>query len=101
MDANHYLDERNFRDEEGVQKFFMVPDTPEKPTSIKKRSFLQAQYKKAGVSVSEVKDEIVTTHKIVEYAIEKINGEESSDELIPNDIHPYDHYIVKSVIKFL
>lgn len=52
----------------------MAPEHSDKPTSVKKRSFLQAQYKKAGVNVSEVKDEIVTTHKIVEYGIEKING---------------------------
>lgn len=48
MDANHYPDEHNFVDEDGKQLFFMVPDNPDRPTTIKKRSFLQAQYKKAG-----------------------------------------------------
>lgn len=79
----------------------MAPDVPEKPTTVKKRSFMQAQYKKAGVAVSEVKDHIVTTHTILESSIEKINGEESTDELLPNDTHPYDHYVVKAIIKFL
>ena len=62
---------------------------------------MQAQLKKAGVQVSEVKDEIITTHKILEYRVENINGEESTDELLPNDVHPYDHYVVRSVIRFL
>ena len=44
---------------------------------------------------------MATTHKIVEARIEKINGEESKEELLPNDTHPYDHYIVRSVIQFL
>ena len=64
-------------------------------------SFMQAQLKKAGVAVAEVKDCIATTNQIVDARIEKINGEESTDELLPNDTHPYDHYIVRSVIKFL
>ena len=47
----------------------MTPDTPDKPTTIKKRSFMQAQHKKAGMAVSEVKDHIATTNKIVEAKI--------------------------------
>lgn len=41
--------------------FYKVPETIEKPTTIKKRTFLQAQYNKSGVTVSEVKDQIVST----------------------------------------
>ena len=47
----------------------MTPDTPDKPTTIKQRSFMQAQHKKAGMAVSEVKDHIATTNKIVEAKI--------------------------------
>ena len=51
-DANHLLDKNNFLDSEGNPIFFMTPETPDKPTTIKKRSFLQAQFKKAGDAVS-------------------------------------------------
>lgn len=101
MDANHFLDKSNLLDSEGKDVFFMTPDIADKPTTVKKRSFMQAQFKKAGDAVSEVKDHIATTHPIVESRIEKINGDESEDELLPNNIHPYDHYLVRSIIKFL
>ena len=52
MDANHFLDQTNLFDPQGRQVFFIAPSVPEKPTTIKKRSFLQAQYKKAGLAVS-------------------------------------------------
>ena len=101
MDANHFVETANLMNDEGQQIFFVKPDVPDKPTTIKKRTFMQAQFKKAGVAVAEVKDCIATTNQIVDARIEKINGEESTDELLPNDTHPYDHYIVRSVIKFL
>ena len=49
--------------------FFLVPSTQEKPTTIKKRSFVQAQFKKSGVAVSEVKDHIVATRDMDEWTI--------------------------------
>lgn len=101
MDANHFLVTDNFLNTDGRPVFNMVPDSPERPTTVKKRSFMQAQYKKGGVEVSEVKDEIVTTHKIVEWGIERIDGKESTGELLPNDEHPYDHYVIRAVIRFL
>ena len=61
MDANHFLDQNNLKSE-GRDIFYMTPSKDDKPTTIKKRSFLQAQYKKAGKAVSEVKDHIVTSH---------------------------------------
>ena len=62
MDSNHFLVHDNLLDGEGKPVFFMTPEIPDKPTTIKKRSFMQAQYVKAGVAVAEVKDHIVTTH---------------------------------------
>ena len=35
---------------------------------------MQAQFKKAGLAVSEVKDHIVSSKDILEYKIEGING---------------------------
>lgn len=60
---------------------------------------MQAQLKKAGVKVSEVKDHVASTLPIKSYKIEKIDGKESQNELLPNEAHPYDHYIVKAVLK--
>jgi phosphatidylserine decarboxylase len=61
---------------------------------------MQAQFKKSGIAVSEVKDHIVASRQIEESTIEKIDGEESTNELLPNDIHPYDHYLVRAIVKF-
>lgn len=61
---------------------------------------MQAQFKKAGLAVSEVKDHIVASQDIDEAIIERIDGEESQNELLPNDIHPYDHYLIRAIIKF-
>ena len=69
MDANHFLEHDNLLNDDGEQIFFIAPDVPDKPTTIKKRSFLQAQYKKSGLAVSEVKDHIVPTNPISEYEI--------------------------------
>ena len=69
MDANHFIEFSNLENEEGKQIFFLSPDVPDKPTTVKMRSFLQAQYKKAGMAVAEVKDHVVTTHKICEAKI--------------------------------
>ena len=74
IDANHFLVHENLLDSEGNQIFFIAPNVPEKPTTIKKRSFMQAQYKKSGLAVSEVKDHIVSSKNIVEYSIEGIDG---------------------------
>lgn len=101
MDSNHFIDQTLLSDGEGQQQFFITPVTEEQPTTIKKRTFLQAQYKKAGKEVSEVKDHVVGSREIVEGSIEDITGSESSNRLLPNDTHPYDHYIVRATIKFL
>ena len=61
IDANHFLSEQ--------KGFDIVPRSPDVATSIKKRSFLQAQYKKSGLLVSEVKDHIITNQKIREFSI--------------------------------
>lgn len=74
MDANHLVKHENLLDENGRQMFFLTPSQPEKPTTVKKRSFLQAQFKKSGIAVSEVKDHIVASRDIFESRIERIDG---------------------------
>jgi hypothetical protein len=46
MDANHYIKEPKLK-----QKSFICPDTADKHTSIKKRSYIQAQMHKADQQV--------------------------------------------------
>lgn len=62
----------------------MAPDRSNKPTTVKKRTFMQAQLQKAGETVSEVKDHVASTLPILDYRIEKIDGKESTNELLPN-----------------
>lgn len=103
MDANHLIHHENLLNEEGKQIFFLTPSVPERVTTIKKRSHMQAQFKKAGLEVSEVKDHIVSSNPINEEEvwIETIDGSESRGELLPNDRHPYDHYIVHAKLRCL
>ena len=52
MDANHFLAPDNLLDGSGRQLFSRSPDVPDKPTTIKKRTLAQSQFKKAGMGVS-------------------------------------------------
>ena len=79
-----------------MSKTFIVPKDKLTPTSIKKRTYIQAQIKKAGLKAEEVKDHIVSTLPINQHWIELVNGNDSQRELLPNNVHPYDHFIVKA-----
>jgi hypothetical protein len=48
MDANNYLNQQDFLNHKGDPVCTLVPQSKAKPTTIKKRSFMQAQFKKAG-----------------------------------------------------
>ena len=98
MDANNFLAQENLFNEKKEKVFGMAPDRQNKPTTVKKRSFMQAQFKKAGEAVSEVKDHVASTLPILSYRIERIDGKDSSNELLPNQTHPYDHYIVSATL---
>jgi len=52
-----------------------VPTNTKIPTSIKRRSYLQAQLKKAALDVSEVKDLILTSFAVTSWNIITIQGE--------------------------
>jgi len=60
---------------------------------------LQAQLNKANELVNEIKDHIITTLEIKEKYISLIDGSKSQNELLPNDNHPYDHYVVAAFLK--
>ena len=64
-------------------------------TTIKKRTVTQGQYNKADKIVSESKDKIISTMKILDGKISYINGAEpSKNNLVPTDEHPFDHFVV-------
>lgn len=94
MDSNHFL--RNFKLNRHIHK---VPNTIHQSTSIKKRSFIQAQLHKADLLVNEVKDHIITTLPIESSWLEVIDGNDSKQELLPCEKHPYDHFVVKAKLK--
>ena len=51
---------------------------------------------KAEQAVDELKDHIISTLEIKDYTLELVDGSASQRELLPNDKHPYDHFIVKA-----
>ena len=59
VDANHFI-----KDPKINESIEIIPTDPSEATTIKKRSYIQAQYHKADQQVNEVKDHIITTMKI-------------------------------------
>ena len=60
VDANHYISQEN----QPVPNIEIFPSNKNDFTTNKKRSYLQAQLKKADVAVNEVKDHIITNLNI-------------------------------------
>ena len=81
MDANHWIE--SFK----LDKLsWIVPIESDQHTSIKKRSYIQAQLHKADVMINELKDHIISTLPITDFRIETIKGMESSKNcLLPNE----------------
>ena len=90
-DANHKLSSN--------QLFKVYPDD-NIPTTRKKRTHLQCQFEKANKLVEESKDFIVTNIEISSSRVETIRMWESSNELLPNDSHPFDHFLVTANLEF-
>lgn len=64
-------------------------------TTVKKRTFTQGQYNKADKVVRESKDKILSNLKLLNGKISYITGAEpSSQNLVPTDEHPFDHFVV-------
>ena len=58
VDANHFI-----KDPKIKGSIDIIPIDPSEATTIKKRSYIQAQYHKADQQVNEVKDHIITNMK--------------------------------------
>ena len=93
MDANSYIapfDER----------IFMFPDSADIFTTVKKRTSMQVQTKKAEKLVEENKDAIMTTLPFQLRHVMKIDGEKPEETAyLPLDEHPFDHFLIFAVVQ--
>ena len=69
-------------------------------TTIKKRSFLQAQFHKADKPINEVKDHIITDISLQQFYVSEITGEISDNKILPRNEHPYDHYAIAAFLDY-
>ena len=69
-DANHYISAEN----QLLPGLELYPSDKKDFTTHKKRSFIQAQVKKADLAVNEVKDHIITNMSIREKYVSMIDG---------------------------
>ena len=71
-------------------------------TTFKKRTYLQGQLSKAKATMRHAHDYLISTEKIQKGKVINIDNKEvnKSFPLIPNESHPYDHYIVSGEIEF-
>ena len=68
------------------------------------RTLTQTQKTKALEISTRKKDFIITDLKLVDPAVELANGTQVSKKnapLIPNDKHPYDHFIVSGTVRMM
>ena len=92
MDANQFL--------AGIPSFSVFPLTDCNFTTRKKRTDMQLQFEKAGLVVEDVKDHLMTNLKLSNSKVETICEEDIGCELLPNERHPYDHFVVSGTITF-
>lgn len=74
-DANHYISAAD----QLLPGLELYPSDKKDFTTHKKRSFIQAQVKKADLAVNEVKDHIITNMSIREKYVSLIDGRESEN----------------------
>lgn len=70
-------------------------------TTLKKRTYSQAQFNKAEEEVRESKDRIFSTLNIEKGEIRFIGAGQANDKsYLPTDEHPHDHFLVVAHISF-
>jgi hypothetical protein len=96
-DLNSYLTP----DETFAGQFHLFPQHEEFFTTLKKRTFTQAQFHKAEVEVKESKDRIITTEPIEYGEIAYMGGEGKVDAhaFLPSNAHPYDHLLCVTTLR--
>lgn len=61
---------------------------------------MQLQYNKSNKLVQETKDYIISTGQLSKVRIMKIDGTETnSNDLLPTNAHPYDHFLVMASVE--
>ena len=80
--------------------YSIFPNDSSTATTVKKRTSIQAQTHKSNVIVVACKDLIITTENNTDSRVSTINGNEVDKKMfLPNDDHPFDHFVVQSVVK--
>lgn len=93
MDANSYIEPFD-------KRIFMFPDSPNIYTTVKKRTSMQVQSKKAEKLIQENKDAIMTTLPFQLKHVMKIDGDKPRDHIhLPLDEHPFDHFLIFAVVE--
>jgi hypothetical protein len=72
----------------------MYPRDEKQFTTLKRRTYSQAQFHKAEKEVKESKDRIICTKKIISGEICYFSGEKADEKYyLPSHEHPYDHLL--------
>jgi hypothetical protein len=75
-------------------KYCMYPVNEWEFTTLKKKTYSQAQYHEAEIEIKESKDRIISTLKIEYGEVSYLSGEKASDKsYLPSHDHPFDHLL--------
>lgn len=80
-------------------KFHLYPRFEHEFTTLKKRTFAQAQFHKAEEEVKESKDRIMSTANVSFGEVRFLNGNKAdASSYLPTHDHPHDHFLVVTKI---
>lgn len=91
MDANQELSPQDF--------IIGFPLGKDLVTTRKKRTMMQMQYHKSDVLIQEAKDYILTNEQLRDGKVETIKESSALENLLPNENHPFDHFIVTATVQ--
>jgi hypothetical protein len=87
-------------DERFGKVFHLYPRYEWEFTTLKKRTYSQAQFHKAELEVKESKDRIISTNNIQFGEVTYFTGEKADDKTyLPSHDHPYDHLLCYAEIQ--
>ena len=88
-------DMNSFIDSTYIEDYNIYPKHKKFFTTVKRRTFLQPQFNKADKTVSECKDQIITTLRLLKRGTMTIDAKAANDKsLVPTSEHPFDHFMV-------
>lgn len=80
-----------------IGEFSIFPDF-EAVTTAKKRTMMQFQFHKSDILVEEGKDYLISNFHLSRGKVETILQHEAVNQLLPNEEHPFDHFVVSAKI---